>query len=216
MAPKRLCILHICYNIFNYTHTDRRMQINDTPNLPNWFLSQQHNFENNLTKFKGMPNLKFLQIGAYTGDASVWILDNILTDPSSTLTDIDTWEGSDEQEHKAISFSDVQVYYTQRTEKYNNLLSIRSKSEYALPNLKETYDFIYIDGDHTAKGVRDDAESAWGILKPNGILAFDDYMWGQDLPLHLTPKPAIDSFLDKYTGSYELLTKEYQVWLVKK
>lgn len=184
--------------------------------FPNWFLSQQHNFENYLTKFTGLPNLKFLQIGAYTGDASVWLLDNILTDPSSTLTDVDTWEGSDEQDHKAISFSDVQVYYTERTEKYNNLLSIRSKSEYVLPNLKETYDFIYIDGAHTEKAVADDAEGAWGILKPNGILAFDDYRWGQDLPLYLTPKPAIDKFLNKYLGSYELLTKEYQVWIVKK
>ena len=182
---------------------------------PNWFVGQQYNFENNLTELKDKPNLKFLQIGAYTGDASVWLLDNILTDPSSTLTDIDTWEGSDEQEHKSISFSGVQAYYTQRTEKYKNLLSIRSKSEYALPNLKDVYDFIYIDGDHTAKIVADDAESAWAILKPNGILAFDDYMWGQDLAEHLTPRPAIDSFLDKYTGSYKLLTKEYQVWIQK-
>jgi predicted O-methyltransferase YrrM len=189
---------------------------NDTPNFPNWFVGQQYNFENHLTPLAGQPNLKFLQIGAYTGDASVWLLDSILTDPSSTLTDIDTWEGSDEQEHKSISFSDVQAYYTQRTEKYNNLLSIRSKSEYALPNLKDVYDFIYIDGDHTAKVVAEDAESSWSILKPNGILAFDDYRWGEDLPPHITPKPAIDSFLDKYTGSYELLSKDYQVWIVKK
>jgi predicted O-methyltransferase YrrM len=189
---------------------------NDTPNFPNWFVGQQYNFDNHLTPLAGQPNLKFLQIGAYTGDASVWLLDNILTDPSSTLTDIDTWEGSDEQEHKSISFSNVQAYYTQRTEKYNNLLSIRSKSEYALPNLKDVYDFIYIDGDHTAKAVAEDAESSWSMLKPNGILAFDDYRWGEDLPPHITPKPAIDSFLDKYTGSYELLSKDYQVWIVKK
>ena len=188
----------------------------DTLNLPNWFTGQQYNFENHLTHFKGKPNLRFLQIGVYSGDASVWLLDNILTDPSSILTDIDTWEGSDEQEHRLISFSDVKDYYTERTKKYNNLLPICSKSENTLPYLMETYDFIYIDGDHTAKAVEDDAESSWKILKPNGILAFDDYRWGQDLPPYLTPKPAIDAFLDKYSGSYELLSKDYQVWIVKK
>jgi predicted O-methyltransferase YrrM len=96
------------------------------------------------------------------------------------------------------------------------VLAIKSKSEYALPNLSHTYDFIYIDGDHTAKVVAEDAEASWKLLKPSGILAFDDYRWGQDLPPHLTPKPAIDEFLDKYKGAYDLLTQDYQVWLMKK
>lgn len=183
--------------------------------FPNWFVGQQYNFEDYLTEFKGKPNLKFLQIGAYTGDASVWLLDNILTEPSSTLTDIDTWEGSDESEHKHISFNQVYEEYLRRINKYNNILSIKSKSEYALPNLKHSYDFIYIDGDHTAKAVINDSTAAWNLLKPNGILAFDDYMWGQDIPLHLTPRPAIDEFLAKYAGEYKLLTKEYQVWIQK-
>jgi predicted O-methyltransferase YrrM len=190
--------------------------MNSTTTYPNWFEGQKYNFEDNLSEFKGLPNLKFLQIGAYTGDASVWLLDNILTDPTSTLTDIDTWKGSDETEHKNISFDNVHIYYLKRTKKYKNLLSIQSKSEYVLPNLNHTYDFIYIDGDHTAKVVADDAKGAWKILKPGGILAFDDYMWGQDLPEYTTPRPAIDNFLSKYTGTYDLLTKGYQVWIMKK
>jgi predicted O-methyltransferase YrrM len=190
--------------------------LSNTQEFPNWFVGQQYNFENNLSEFKGLPNLKFLQIGAYTGDASVWLLENVLTDPSSTLTDIDTWKGSSEIEHQSIQFDKVHAYYLEQTEKYNNLLSIQSKSEYVISNLNQMYDFIYVDGDHTAKVVADDAEGAWKILKPSGILAFDDYMWGQDLPEYLTPRPAIDSFLDKYAGTYDILTKEYQVWLMKK
>jgi predicted O-methyltransferase YrrM len=184
--------------------------------FPNWFVGQQYNFESILSDLKGKPNLKFLQIGAYTGDASVWLLDNILTDPTSTLTDIDTWKGSDEVEHERISFAKVHEYYLERTKKYNNLLSIQSKSEYVLSNLNQMYDFIYIDGDHTAKAVADDAEDSWKILKPSGILAFDDYGWGKDMPEYLTPKPAIDNFLNKYAGTYDILTKDYQVWIMKK
>jgi predicted O-methyltransferase YrrM len=189
---------------------------NDTRNLPNWFVGQQYNFENHLLQLAGQPNLKFLQIGAYTGDASMWLLENVLTDPSSSLTDVDTWQGSEESEHKLIDFNSVYTIYLTRTSQYDNVLAIKSKSEYALPNLNHTYDFIYIDGDHTAKAVAADAEGAWKLLKPNGILAFDDYMWGQDMPEHLTPRPAIDDFLAKHEGTYDLLTKEYQVWLQKK
>lgn len=185
------------------------------PNYPNWFVGQGHNFESNLRHLEGKPNLKFLQIGAFVGDASVWLLSEILTDPTSTLTDIDTWEGSDERDHENINWQNAYEHYLSRIAKYDNVLAIKSKSEHALPNLKYEYDFIYIDGDHTAKVVSDDAEGAWKLLKPNGILAFDDYMWGQEMPEHLTPRPAIDNFLNKYMGTYNLLTKDYQVWIQK-
>ena len=189
---------------------------NDTPNYPNWFDSQKYNFENHLTKFKGKPNLKFLQVGAYTGDASVWLLTSILLDPSSTLTDIDTWQGSDEREHQAIDFDAVYGIYLNRMDKYENVMSIKGDSTYVLPNLKEKYDFIYIDGDHTEKAVYRDATNAWPLLKSGGILAFDDYLWGQDVHPSLRPMLAIDRFLEEKQDEYVLLSQDYQVWVQKK
>jgi predicted O-methyltransferase YrrM len=189
---------------------------NDTPNYPNWFDSQKYNFENHLTKFKGKPNLKFLQVGAYTGDASDWLLTSILLDPSSTLTDVDTWEGSDEREHKAMDFNAVYGIYLNRMDKYENVMSLKGDSSYVLPNLKEKYDFIYIDGDHTEKAVYRDATNAWPLLKAEGILAFDDYLWGQDVHPSLRPMLAIDRFLEEKQGEYVLLSQDYQVWVQKK
>jgi hypothetical protein len=40
----------------------------------------------------------------------------------------------------------------------------------------ETYDVIYIDGDHTFDGARKDAESAIKTLKRGGMLVFNDYI----------------------------------------
>jgi len=188
----------------------------DTPTFPNWFEGQQYNFEEQLTRFKGQPDLRFLQIGAYTGDATVWMLDNILTDPSSHLIDIDTWEGSDEREHNSINFAKVHEYYTSRTSKYDNLHVFKAKSQHVLPNLNQEFNFIYVDGDHTEEAVYADAVASWKLLKSGGIIAFDDYLWGQDLPEHTTPKPAIDKFMDDPQGEYEVLVKSYQVWLLKK
>jgi hypothetical protein len=189
---------------------------NDTPTFPNWFDSQKYNFENHLTKFKGKPNLKFLQVGAYTGDASDWLLSSILLDPSSTLTDVDTWQGSDEREHKAMDFNAVYGVYLNRMDKYENVMSIKGDSSYVLPNLKEKYDFIYIDGDHTEKAVYRDATDAWPLLKAEGILAFDDYLWGNDVHPSLRPRFAIDRFLEEKQGEYVLLSQDYQVWVQKK
>ena len=65
---------------------------------PNWFnINAIKYFDLILPRrFANKPLLDFLQIGTYTGDASEWLLDNILTDESSWLTDVDTWCGSEE------------------------------------------------------------------------------------------------------------------------
>jgi hypothetical protein len=183
--------------------------------FPNWFVGQQYNFENHLSDLVDKPKLRFLQIGAYTGDASVWLLEHILTDKDSYLLDVDTWAGSDETEHSKIDFDKVYEYYKERMEPYPNVRSVRNDSDNFFRNNKTEFDFIYIDGDHTADQVARDAESAWQLLKSGGIMAFDDYRWGEDLKPELTPKPAINEFLEKYTGEYELLSKDYQVWIRK-
>ena len=76
-------------------------------------------------------------------------------------------------------------------------------------------DFIYIDGSHVAKDVMSDIVLAWELLKPGGILIADDYLWDHYKEPRLTPKPALDGFLESYKGSYEILLKGYQVHLKK-
>jgi hypothetical protein len=46
-------------------------------------------------------------------------------------------------------------------------------------------------------------------------MAFDDYEWGSNLPMHLRAKPGIDLFMLRHDGEYELLTKNQQVWIRK-
>jgi hypothetical protein len=185
-------------------------------NYPNWFAGQQYNFENYLAHFSGKPDLRFLQIGAYTGDASVWLCENVLTEPTSILIDVDTWAGSDEQEHKTIDFDKVFAYYKERIAKYQKVVSLKMTSDkYFTGEIAAKFDFIYVDGDHTAAQVERDALNAWKLLKTDGILAFDDYGWGSDMLEHLTPRPAIDKFLAVHDGQYELITKDYQVWIRK-
>ena len=41
----------------------------------------------------------------------------------------------------------------------------------------ESFDIIYIDGSHAVNDVLEDAVLSFRLLKPEGILIFDDYRW---------------------------------------
>lgn len=182
--------------------------------FPDWFTAYaKPNFEKYLIPLAGVDNLTFLQLGAYTGDASLWLLDNVLTGANSILIDVDTWQGSDEQVHKKMDFSEVESVYDAKIRgraSKNKMTTV----EYLLRNSFK-YDFIYVDADHTAASALIDGELAWQYLKPNGILAFDDYQWGAELPPSKSPKLGIDLFLDRHIWEYEVLEQGLQVWIKK-
>lgn len=186
-------------------------------NYPNWFLmTAVYHFYNYLSEYSGKPGLKFLQIGAYTGDASKWLMDNILIDKTSILVDVDTWAGSDESVHKQFNWKDVESVYDNKISNFTNITKYKKPSNEFLKNDKAKYDFIYIDGDHTADGVYSDAILSWKLLKKNGILAFDDYTWEHDSrDPQKAPGIAIDKFLEENDGLFILLEKSNQVWIRK-
>ena len=191
---------------------------------PNWFaVTAQTNFETHLLPLADQDYLRFMQLGAYTGDASVWILENIFTGKGCRLTDVDTWQGSNEVAHESINFDEVYDIYLKKVSKYYKQVHVQrcTTTDYLLGQygcdrpLGEYFDFIYVDADHTTVGVILDAELSWPLLKSGGIMAFDDYNWGNELPLHLRPRPGIDLFLLRHDGEFELLEKNEQVWIRK-
>lgn len=183
---------------------------------PNWFeMTAENNFKNYLLPYAGRSNLNFLQVGAYTGDASKWLLDNVLTGEGSKLTDVDTWRGSDEISHKEMNWDDVEAVYDERVKKYGDkVIKVKSDSvEFLRTQPFFIYDFIYIDGDHTALGAFADAVGSWPLLKPMGIMAFDDYTWTSGISPEHEPKKGIDMFLKVAEGSYNLIIKNSQLWV---
>jgi predicted O-methyltransferase YrrM len=78
------------------------------------------------------------------------------------------------------------------------------------------YDFIYIDGSHIAKDVLTDACMAWQVLKPKGIIVFDDYVWGDPRDILHRPKAAIDAFTNIFAEEAEIIHVGYQLVVRKK
>jgi hypothetical protein len=213
--------------VSSLTHLDSTQLEVNVADYPNWFTkSAQANFATYLIQDTGLPNLRYLQLGAFTGDASAWLMDNILTNETSYLTDVDTWEGSDEDEHKSMDFDDVMNTYLNRlgdSEKYSRCYNYRTTTtNFLLSKLAEQrehlieYDFIYIDADHTTVGVLMDAELSWPLLKSGGIMAFDDLTWGADLPPSQSPKAGILLFAERHKDEFDLIVANTQYWIKKK
>jgi predicted O-methyltransferase YrrM len=188
---------------------------------PNWFNGYASNyFGTHLSRFAD-TKVNMLQVGAYTGNATVWLFENVLTHPGSTLTDIDTWEGSDEPEHKELNWKSVEEVYDSRTAEYvktNKLIKVKSTSDefFASIDANTKYDFIYIDGDHKAESVLKDGISATKHIAPGGYIAFDDYQWSLGKGPAYDPKPAIDAIWLCYSDRFEVLEMGLQVWIKNK
>jgi len=188
-------------------------------NFPKWFYDNAtvQDFENGLAEFKGKKNLKFLQIGVFTGNASAWLLKNILTDPTSLLVDIDPWCGN--LPHESVyNWDDIQEAYQEQVASYGKKVqSFKAFSGDWLKQHREGgFDFIYIDGDHLPESVTLDADLSWDLLKSGGIMAFDDYEWDHPDGTDKNPKPAIDAWLAKHKDDIEVFRKGWQVWIRKK
>jgi len=150
--------------------------------------------------------VQLLEIGSYEGRSTVWFLANILRHPGSTIACIDLFDDP----LFDLRF-DHNIRVSQCTAKVRKL---QGRSADRLLELRgEHFDLIYVDGAHPAADVLLDAVLSWPLLKPGGILLFDDYGWEPEKPASERPQLAIDLFLESKQGQFELLRKNYQVAL---
>jgi predicted O-methyltransferase YrrM len=182
-----------------------------------WFSSNIPIWTHYLKQLKDKPNLRFLEIGSFQGRSTVWLLENILTGDSSIITCIDTFEGSVEHTlHFQNDIKNLFDIFSHNISKFKNKVNIiKDKSQVALKQINEQYDFIYIDGDHKASSVIEDAILSFSLLKKGGIMIFDDYLWFGMKTYIDNPKPAIDAFLEIYADKITVLYKGYQVLIEK-
>jgi len=183
---------------------------------PNWFAGMMFTFKEKLVPLSGTP-IHALQIGAYTGDCSLWLCENVLTHPDSRLDDVDTWSGS--MEHEGWNFNKVEQIYNEKLDLYianNTINKYKMTSDAFFEHLRPIYDFVYVDGNHMPQQVLKDAINAFEHTKPGGIIAFDDYQWDPEgYTQYQKPKIAIDAFIACYRNEIEIIHNQYQLWIRK-
>lgn len=182
-----------------------------------WFT---HNVPNFAECMATIPEKNlFLEIGVFEGRSTCWLLQNGLADKGSIVC-VDTFAGG--QSHDGVDFKAVEARFwsnTNEAKKSEQKVSLYKKRSYsALAEMighKYVFDFMYIDGSHTAYDTMSDACMAWGMLKSGGVMLFDDYEWNKYPELVRNPKLGIDAFLGVYAGQYELMFKGYQLAVKK-
>lgn len=158
---------------------------------------------------------RYLEVGSFQGMSAHWVAK---TYPLAKLTCIDTFEGS--VEHQSGAKLELQKYFDHNLKPFKK--RVTKKVGYSNDKLrslpKEHYHVIYLDGDHHARAVLEDAVLAFPLLKTGGIMIFDDYEWHPqgEYSEFDCPKMGIAAFLALYRGHYDVIHQEYQVIIKKK
>jgi predicted O-methyltransferase YrrM len=166
---------------------------------------------------------KFLEIGSFEGRSAIWIAENMMVE-GDELRCIDTWEGS--EEHGSEDMDAVEARFRHNlvlaTEKLPNrrIFQLKGTSVDKLAEVRALevgpFDFIYIDGSHIARDVLTDACTAWSLLKPAGLMVFDDYLWGDSRDILHRPKVAIDAFTNIFAEELDEVHIGHQLVVQKR
>lgn len=158
-----------------------------------------------------------LEVGAWEGRSAIFWLNYF---PACRVTCIDTFGGSAEH-HAAFPdrLATIERHFDANVAPYGaRVEKIKIPSKDALPLLGvmgRRFDFVYLDGSHRAADVYADACLAWSMVRPGGVLLFDDYTW-IDMPDEMDrPKIGIDAFLLSAAGSFRELNRGLQVLIEK-
>jgi len=153
------------------------------------------------------PSGEILEIGCYEGRATCWLLNHT----TANVTVIDTFLGSPEMVGKGISTSSIKQRFMENTRQWKKRITImEGYSQDVLKTINRRFDFVYVDGSHYAADALRDIVYSWDLLKRNGIMIMDDYVWGDYESSVPVTRMAIESFLLCYEGQYEVLAKNAQ------
>jgi len=167
-----------------------------------WFTGKIPTWTKLLARFKGQPNVNYLEIGVFEGRSLLWMLENILTHPTSRAIGVDYLESTTYKNLEAVLFDNLKISGFQ-----DKVKIIKGCSQVELKKLPvKSFDIIYIDGDHKAASVLTDTVFSWPLLKKRGILIFDDYKLHLDSrPPAQRPKIAIDAFIANYSDFIKVI-----------
>jgi predicted O-methyltransferase YrrM len=172
-----------------------------------WFHHAVEDWKRILAPLKGKPNLNYLEIGVFEGRSLLWMLENVLTDPTARATGIDIFPWDTRQTLQANLEASGSAH---------KVTAITGPSWQEMRKLPiESFDIIYIDGSHLMPDVLSDAVQGWALLKQGGLMIFDDYWVPHGLPEETNTVAAIDALITAHRNDVSVILRTGQVVLQK-
>jgi predicted O-methyltransferase YrrM len=171
-------------------------------------------------------HLRILEVGVFEGRSTCWLLQNHCKTPESSIVAIDSFQGG--IEHQGMELGTLRKRFEANIATVASPAQVEILEGFSLPQLAkliaegyQRFDFISIDASHQAPDVLGDAVLGFELLKPGGVMAFDDYIWspmrpGTENPL-LLPKAAIDAFTTLFSQKIRIIPNLplYQLYIQK-
>ena len=197
----------------------------------NWTNDLPHDCESKLTfvkmlsTFISYKNCNILEIGTYVGTSLIAMLQYL---PQATATAIDSWKNYDEiysgssidylkqiEENNAETIFKNNIQIAGLVDKVTSRKGDSSKILIELLTENNKFDFIYVDGSHKCLDCYADCLLSWPLLKSDGIMAIDDYLYKTTNNVLDHVSAGVDHFLSKIEGEYKMLNSGYRIFIKK-
>jgi len=139
------------------------------------------NFQNIYTDMvRKFDNAIFAEIGSWKGQSTVYMAEEIEKyEKNIKFYAIDTFDGTADEHDKDVDVINKTLYdtYLKNISPVKDyIITIKGNSTEVYTQFEnESIDFLFIDGDHTYKGVRADLLNWFPKVKKGGIIAGHDY-----------------------------------------
>ena len=162
------------------------------------------------------PPLRYLEVGVLCGANAISFDLTYGKHPDTKIYCIDPWDllniEYNECYNQSSNYQDYlhNIAQTGHPEKFK---TIKGFSNIEIPKLEDnSFDIIYIDGNHNPENVLEDAILSFRKLKVGGYMIFDDYGWdGPDLT-----QKGIDAFINTFSKKIKILGfQQTQCFIIK-
>ena len=174
-----------------------------------YFSMHSYNFFKYLNFLEG--NFNYLEIGTYEGNSAMFVAN---TFPKSKVYCVDNWNKT--EEYGDQNFDIVEKNFDYNTSSFNNILKFKKNNDDFFKKNNTLFEVIYIDGYHKDFQVLKDCRNAWKILKKNGLLICDDYIWNFYENIKENPCYSINKFINEIKNENKVLEVSKSQIFIKK
>lgn len=192
------------------------------PTLPGWSDDILPFYREQAKRLADLENPTIAEIGVAWGRSALYLAEQLLLRGArgAELWAIDPWDPHwtwppEATPAAAWRFPREPMLHTlvnhAQPDELDLLHLVRAKSAQARHLFaNDSFDLVFLDGDHSAAGILEDLNDWWSAVAPEGVLSGHDYA-----PEFPEVVAAVDSFA-RYTTLFEPLKVEGTVWILKR